>query len=1054
MKKLFYLLIAVLFTFSLNAQTIPVPNGDFEFWNPVAYDNPTNWDSPNISLASIPFNSTWVVTKEIANPYAGTYSAKLECKNVNIITSTMVVPGFLTLGDLAVNTSTSEVSITGGIPFTDRPDKLTGFYKFLPTGSDMAMFEIVLLNYDPGTMTVIDTIGSGYFFPSVATTGWESFEAEIDYTSNATPNFLNVNILCSTNSVVGSTLFVDDLELYTEPQIQHDLFFSEYIEGSSNNKAIEIFNGTGSTVDLSNYTIKMSRNGSGWGMYDATTAEPNFIYNLSGTLADGDVYVMSADQATAAVLAVADTAFAYPSICHYSGDDALGLFKNDTLIDVFGTPDVDPGTGWNVAGVTNATVNYTLVRKESVEYGNTDWASSAGTDSTNSEWIVYPIDEFSYLGTHNQPVNSAENEILTLTLTEQYSPADIDNSDFTVDIIVVAGTNVTALVPTITVSAGATILPASGVVQDFTNPVNYTVTSQTGVDQIWVVTVTEYVIVETDLFFSEYIEGSGNNKALEIYNPTATTKLLADYQIGQAVNGGGWAYYHIFPAGAYLDPGEVWVIVADQVDVTLYNPANADEVLAYPSVVHHNGDDARALLKISGNDTTMLDLIGDPNNDPGDGWDVAGIPVATKDHTLVRKPDITEGNTSWVLSAGTNTTDSEWIVLDMNDFSNLGIHNTGNNIPPVISNVTILPALVTNTDDVTIAATINDTDGSVTSVTFDWGTDGINFPNSITLTSLFDAYSTYPDVIPAQPSGTTVYFRFIATDNSNATTTLISNYTVASPPVTATIYEIQGQLDVSPFEGQNVITSGIVTGLLPGSSQGYFVQDGTGAWNGVFVYDNVNLPAVGDEITFTALVSEYYELTELKEVTDFTIVSSGNTLPEPVVLSTLDVNSEDYEGVFVRVEAANCLTDDYGFGMWQIDDGSGPILVHNNGSYTYTPSIGVSYNVQGVLNYTFSEWKIELRMAEDVELYEGISDLENSNISIYPNPVSSVLNITSTSLVSQIKMSNILGENVLLINNNSSENIAVDMTGFVPGIYIINIVNADGTSRGMKVVKE
>ena len=60
--------------------------------------------------------------------------------------------------------------------------------------------------------------------------------------------------------------------------------------------------------------------------------------------------------------------------------------------------------------------------------------------------------------------------------------------------------------------------------------------------------------------------------------------------------------------------------------------------------------------------------------DPGSGWEVAGVSNATKDHTLVRKCGITQGNSDWTASAGTNADDSEWIVLEQNDWSNLGIH--------------------------------------------------------------------------------------------------------------------------------------------------------------------------------------------------------------------------------------------------------------------------------------------------------------------------------------------------------------------------------------------
>jgi len=178
----------------------------------------------------------------------------------------------------------------------------------------------------------------------------------------------------------------------------------------------------------------------------------------------------------------------------------------------------------------------------------------------------------------------------------------------------------------------------------------------------------------TDLFFSEYIEGSSNNKAIEIYNGTGSTVDLSQYVIRQSTNGGNWQYLHIFPAGATLADGDVWVMLNSQTDVLLFDPANADEVLAYPSVVHHTGDDARALCKVNGADTTIIDVIGIPTEDPGDGWSVAGIADATKNHSLVRKETVIGGNTDWTVAAGTNTDDSEWIVYDQNTFTYLGAH--------------------------------------------------------------------------------------------------------------------------------------------------------------------------------------------------------------------------------------------------------------------------------------------------------------------------------------------------------------------------------------------
>ncbi len=178
----------------------------------------------------------------------------------------------------------------------------------------------------------------------------------------------------------------------------------------------------------------------------------------------------------------------------------------------------------------------------------------------------------------------------------------------------------------------------------------------------------------SQLIFSEYIEGSSNNKALEIFNPGEDIVSLDNYQIAQSVNGGGWEYYHIFPPGNSLQPGDVWVIVNEQVDPALYDTTQADEVLGYPSVVTHNGDDARGLIYISDTDTVLIDVIGDPDVDPGSGWDVAGVNSATANHTLVRKSYILQGNTNWTESAGSDSISSEWLVYDTNFMDSLGTH--------------------------------------------------------------------------------------------------------------------------------------------------------------------------------------------------------------------------------------------------------------------------------------------------------------------------------------------------------------------------------------------
>ncbi|MCD4818103.1 MAG: choice-of-anchor J domain-containing protein [Candidatus Cloacimonetes bacterium] len=189
-----------------------------------------------------------------------------------------------------------------------------------------------------------------------------------------------------------------------------DLFFSEYIEGSSNNKAIEIFNGTGGSVDISDYTVKRANNGGDWG----------FEEQLSGDLANGDVFVIANDSAVPEILDIADIT---SQLTWYNGDDVLALYHNDTLIDIIGVYQEDPGTAWPVAGVADGTKEHTLVRKSTVTEGSLDWIASAGTDADNSEWIVYDQDTFEFLGAHQ--MGDVETPSIVGSFND-WNPADPD----------------------------------------------------------------------------------------------------------------------------------------------------------------------------------------------------------------------------------------------------------------------------------------------------------------------------------------------------------------------------------------------------------------------------------------------------------------------------------------------------------------------------------------------------------------------------------------------------------------------------------------------------
>jgi len=191
------------------------------------------------------------------------------------------------------------------------------------------------------------------------------------------------------------------------------------------------------------------------------------------------------------------------------------------------------------------------------------------------------------------------------------------------------------------------------------------------VDWIWSDTTGTGEIA--NLFFSEYIEGTGYNKALEIINASDKSVDLSDYAILSNSNNSPWYTTHyVFPDETVLSAGDVWVIAHSGAIQTILDVAG-DTTRA--SVVNFSGNDVRALVKIMEGDTTYLDVIGlydDPNL--SEAWTVAGVTNATNDHTIVRKSSVRQGNHNWNISAGTNADDSEWIVYDSDIFDFLGTH--------------------------------------------------------------------------------------------------------------------------------------------------------------------------------------------------------------------------------------------------------------------------------------------------------------------------------------------------------------------------------------------
>ncbi|MBP5201666.1 lamin tail domain-containing protein [bacterium] len=210
-------------------------------------------------------------------------------------------------------------------------------------------------------------------------------EPTTEPTTDPTTNDCTSNSDCS-----GATPYCS---ITTSECIANAVFITEYVEGSSENKAIEIYNGSKTSVNLSNFTIRQANNGKSFG------SDANYIYNFpeSSQLAPGATYVVCNNLAVDSLLSHCNDILSTGSTLKFSGDDGMALFEGDSPVDQIGIQgDTDP---WSVAGVTSATKEHTLRRKTTVIQGTTFWDTSAGTTEENSEWIVLAQDTFDGLGT-------------------------------------------------------------------------------------------------------------------------------------------------------------------------------------------------------------------------------------------------------------------------------------------------------------------------------------------------------------------------------------------------------------------------------------------------------------------------------------------------------------------------------------------------------------------------------------------------------------------------------------------------------------------------------
>ena len=780
-----------------------------------------------------------------------------------------------------------------------------------------------------------------------------------------------------------------------------DLFISEYIEGSSFNKAIEIYNGTGSPVDMGVglYTLELYSNG-------ASTVSQSIA--LTGTIADGDVYVLAHGSADAAILAEADVTSS--SVINFNGDDSVVLRKGGAVVDAFGQIGFDPGSEWNGGGQ-----NDTLRRAELVCAGETN-ADDAFDASV--EWITFAQDTFDGLGSHT---------------------ADCGGGS-----------------------------------------------------------------AATDLFMSEYIEGSSFNKAIEIYNGTGSAVDLAAglYTLELYSNGASTVSQSIALTGTIAD-GDVYVLAHGSADAAIL--AEAD--VTSSSVINFNGDDSVVLRKGG----AVVDAFGQIGFDPGSEWNGGG-----QNDTLRRAESVCAGDTN-----PDDTFDAaiEWVTFAQDTFDGLGSHTAdcgGGSAEPVfiinevdadqastddaefvelydggVGNSDLtghvlvffngsddasyeafdLDGMSTNADgyfvlcgdaantancDLDVSPDTNLIQNGADAVALFLG-DAVNFPNDtpVTTVDLLDAivYDTadaddvglLPLLNAGQPQvnedgagnkdgdsnqrcangsggqrNTSTYAQFAPTPGAeNICEIVVPPLTCETPDVATAIYDIQGSGASSLLDGTAVVIDGVVVGDFQENDgdhtdlDGFHLQDPVGDGNpatsdGIYVFAPNAIDVMpGDFVRVSGVVDEFFDMTEITDVDAVLLCGTGGSVaPTPITIPT---DLEPYEGMLVTLDQTLFISEYFNFDRFgeivlttdrqfqptaifepgsldgaalaaanaanriTLDDGrtsqNPDPAIHPNGAIfdlTNTFRGGDSVdNVTGVIDYRFSLWRLQPTQGAD-----------------------------------------------------------------------------------------
>ena len=304
---------------------------------------------------------------------------------------------------------------------------------------------------------------------------------------------------------------------------------------------------------------------------------------------------------------------------------------------------------------------------------------------------------------------------------------------------------------------------------------------------------------------------------------------------------------------------------------------------------------------------------------------------------------------------------------------------------------------------------------------------------------------------------------------------IVSDFKVIQPGLTS-IYDIQYTTEPGPdgtypslLVDQTISTSGIVTAVgYGGYDNDFFISSPEGnPWEGIYIYFADASPSIGDMVEITGDVYEYYGFTELRYAS-VSIISSGNPVPEPLLVNTGDlvepVNAEAYECCLVKTENVTVTQAPNPDNEWYVDDGTGACQI-DDGMYIYPAVLGEQFNfIIGTIDYSWSQYGINPRDVNDLQVYsvdDPVQDL--TQYDSYPNPFSeqTTLCYTTKKFLNdpQLSIYNIRGQKIADIKGDRELSNEAQVYHFIwngtdcngtqisSGIYFYIICNLDLDSQ-------